>query len=290
MVKFLSPWALLLVAAFAAAGETVLEVVPLKYRTADEVVPLVRPFLEREGVITGMQSQLIIRTTPSNLAQIKQLLAGIDTAPRRLRITVKQDVDRAQQVRIGEVSGSVSVGDQARVIVPGSADDRGLVLERRRGGDAVRGRVLSTHDVESERNTQQIQVLEGNRAFIHVGQSVPVPERTVVQTPHGVRIVESTQFRDLATGFYVLPRMSGDRVILEVSPRRETPGAEGPGSVNLQRLTTTVSGRLGEWIDLGGVGQDRAEQGSNIGSRTAGTSLDQRKVFVKVEEIREPLK
>lgn len=286
MIKFLPGLFLLLAAALATADSTVLEVVPLKYRQAEEVLPLVQPFLAKEGAISGMQNRLIIRTTPSNLAQIRQILATIDTAPRRLRITVAQDAERAEETRAGEVSGSVSIGDKARVTVPGSGDERGLTVESRRGEDVVRGRVLSTRDLSSEKNTQQIQVLEGGRAFIRIGQSVPVPSRTVVQTPHGARIVEGIEFRDITTGFYVLPRVSGDRVTLEVSPQRETPGAQGPGSANIQHMATTVSGRMGEWIDLGGLGQDRTEQGSDIGSRSVGTPLDQRRVFVKVEEIR----
>lgn len=286
MIKFLSGLFLLLALGLAAADSSVLEVVPLKYRQAEEVLPLVRPFLAKEGAISGMQNQLIIRTTPSNLAQIKQILASIDTVPRRLRITVKQDVERAEETGSGEVSGSVSLGDKARVTVPGSGEARGLVVERRSGEDVVRGRVLATRDLSSEKNTQQLEVLEGNPAFIRVGESLPVPSRTVVQTPRGARIVEGIEFRDVTTGFYVLPRVSGDRVTLKMSPQREAPGAQGAGSVEFQHMATTVSGRLGEWIDLGGVGQDRAEQGSDIGSHTVGATLDQRRVFVKVEEIR----
>lgn len=284
-IKLLSGLFMVLALGLAAADSTVLEVVPLKYRQAEEVLPLVRPFLAKEGAISGMQNQLIIRTTPSNLAQIRQILASIDTLPRRLRITVAQDADRTEETRSGEVSGSVSIGDHARVTVPGSGDGRGLTVESRRGEDVVRGRVLSTRDLENEKNTQQLQVLEGKRAFIRIGQSVPVPSRTVVQTPRGARIVEGMEFRDVTTGFYVLPRVSGDRVSLEVSPQRETPGAQGPGSVDIQHMTTTVSGRLGEWIDLGGLGQERTAQDSDIGSRSVGTTLDQRRVLVKVEEV-----
>lgn len=273
-------------AAVASADSTVLEVIPLKYRTAQEVIPLVQSFLDRKGAITGMQGQLIIRTTPANLSQIKQLLATIDTLPRRLRIIVKQDADRAEDTATGEISADVSAGTRARAVVPGSGDNRGLTVEARHGDDVVRGRVLSTRELEADKNTLEIQVLEGNQAFVRVGQSVPVQERTVVQTPHGARIVGSTGFRDITTGFYVLPRVAGDRVILEISPQRETPGRQGPGSVNVQRVATTVSGRLGEWIDLGGLVRERTDQSSAIGSRTTGTTADQRRVLVKVEEIR----
>jgi hypothetical protein len=47
-------------------------------------------------------------------------------------------------------------------------------------------------------------------------------------------------------------------------------------------MATVVSGRMGEWIEIGGVGQGQAEQVNN--SRSITTSGQQRKVLVKVEE------
>ena len=69
-----------------------LEVIALKYRTAQDVLPLVQPFVNQAGgTVTGTQNRLIVRTTRANLAEVKQILAGIDTLPRRLTMTVKQD-------------------------------------------------------------------------------------------------------------------------------------------------------------------------------------------------------
>lgn len=269
----------------APAEPTVLEVIPLKHRTTDEVIPAIRPFLDKQGALSGMQGQLIIRTTPSNLQEIKRLLDNIDTLPRRLKITVKQDVDSATERRLRELSGSVGAGG-ARVTAPGSSGGS-LVIEGVRGDDSLKARVLNTQSLENDKNTQHLQVLEGNRAFIRIGQSLPIPERSVFLTPQGVRVIESTQFRDATTGFYVLPRINGDRVTLEVSPQRDTPNNQFPGSVNIQHIVTSVSGRLGEWIDLGGVGQNKTDQTSAIGSRSITTTGEQRTVLIRVEEVRQ---
>lgn len=278
---------LLMLPSLASAEPTVLEVIPLKYRTTDEVIPAIRPFLDKQGALSGMQGQLIIRTTPGNLQEIKRLLDNIDTAPRRLKITVKQDVDSTTKQRLRELSGSVGAGD-VRVTVPGSGsrDNSGLVIEGVRGNDILKARVVESQSLENDKNTQHLQVLEGNRAFIRVGQSLPVPERSVFLTPQGVRVIESTQFRDATTGFYVLPRINGDRVTLEVSPQRDSPSTQSPGSINIQHIVTSVSGRLGEWIDLGGVGQNKTDQTSAIGSRSTATTSEQRTVLIRVEEVR----
>src|SRR5262245_32189996 len=87
------------------AQNTVLEVIPLKYRAAEQVIPVLKPLLDPRGSISGMQNQLIIRTTPANLAELRKALASIDAMPRRLIITVRQDADIDRGRTNAEVSG-----------------------------------------------------------------------------------------------------------------------------------------------------------------------------------------
>lgn len=275
----------LLLAPLAAIGQTVTEVIPLQHRSSDEIIPVLQPLLDKQGAISGMQGQLIVRTTPANLQEIKRLLAEIDTAPRRLIITVKQDVDRATEQRLRAISGSSGAAG-ARVTIAGSEGNSGQTAETgRQQGGGQKARVLSSRSLESDRNTQHVQVLEGSRAFIRSGQSLPQPARGLIYSPQGdVRVIENTQMRDAVTGFSVLPRVHGDQVTLEVSPQRDKPSMQMPGAIDIQQMTTTVSGRLGEWIELGGVGQGQAEQAGATAARSIKTAGQQRKVLIKVEE------
>jgi hypothetical protein len=274
---------------WALAQSMVLEVIPLKYRTADQVIPIVQPLLPRDASISGLQNQLVIRTTPANLEEIKRVLASVDTMPRRLIITVRQDAEVDARRRDAGVSGRVG-GDQARVVVPGGSDRRGGTVVLQDGDNRVRARVFDTRSVESDRNTQTVQVLEGNSALISAGRSVPVPRQRIARTVVGGRVVEQVvedvEYRDVVTGFYVRPRLTGDVVTLEVSPQHDTLSREIPGGVNVQRVATTVSGRLGEWIELGGLGQDRAERRSELLGATSRAGSDTRRVLIKVEEAR----
>ena len=93
-----------------AADQTILEVIQLKHRTTNEIIPLIDQFLDKQGALSGMQGKLIIRTTPENLREIKQLLNEIDNAPRRLMITVKQDVDSTTARSLLKLSGGISKG------------------------------------------------------------------------------------------------------------------------------------------------------------------------------------
>ena len=46
--------ALLCVTGAALSQGTVLEVIPLRYRTAPEVIPVIQPMLAREGSVSGI--------------------------------------------------------------------------------------------------------------------------------------------------------------------------------------------------------------------------------------------
>ena len=81
--------------------------------------------------------------------------------------------------------------------------------------------------------------------------------------------------------------LAGERVTLDISQHSDTPApiAYGPGSANTQRLATTISGRLGEWLELGGSGQQggSSERGSlSVSTRDA---RDTRSIWLKVDEI-----
>lgn len=282
-------WPFLLIAllppvSFSYADQTVLEIIPLKHRTVEQVLPIIQPFVEKQGAINGMNNQLIIRATPSNLSQIKEILNQIDTVQRKLLITVRQSTQRDMEGNEGEVSGRFGIGNNTRVIVGSTGSRNGGSVEVGRGGDVARARVYSTQRLEDSANTQQLQVLEGGQAFIRMGTSVPVPERTVVRNGQRVTVIEGTAYRDVTSGFYVRPRIQGNRVTLEISPQHNTVDAQG--NINIQQAQTEVSGRLGEWMEIGGINQARSASQSGIAYSATETGQDQRRILLKVEELK----
>jgi type II secretory pathway component GspD/PulD (secretin) len=277
---------LMVLLAGTALAQTTVEVIPLKYRQADQVIPVLQPLLGREASINNFQNQLVIRATPSELAQVKRVLAGIDTPPRRLLITVRQDADVSGSRREAEVSGSIG-NNNARVTVPGSGSREGGNVALREGDDRLRARVMDSSQTGGERTAQTVQVLEGYSAFIRAGESQPVRNRQVVRSMvNGQwvdRVVETTDYREATTGFNVRPRLQGEMVTLDIDPQRETFDEQRRGAVNVQRVSTTVSGRLGEWMDLGGISEERSNDSSGILSTRSVRSSDRRGVQVKVE-------
>lgn len=262
MKRFLVLFSMLLVSLSAfAAEQPVVEVIQLKHRTADQVLPLLRPFGAKQGEMAGGGGQIIIRTTPANLRQLKEILRKTDVPLRRLLITVRQNAPFEGEAK--GASGSVSIG--THTVSSG-------------------GEVVSTRSLEKAEDIQQLQVTEGSRAFIRVGTSIPMPERTIIREGSTVNTVEGVSYRDIAAGFHVLPMTSGERVFLEITAQRDT--ADAQGNIKLQVVQTSISGRLGEWLEIAGVGQAESEKESGVSYSTSELGVEQRRVLIKVEEAR----
>jgi hypothetical protein len=180
--------------------------------------------------------------------------------------------------------------ERARVVLPGGGGRDGASVVLRDGDDRLRGRIVESRRSASEHSEQSVQVMEGGSAFIRVGESRPLPSRQIVRTVVNGRVVEqvvdATTYVDAVSGFQVRPRLSGDIVTLEIHPQRESFDHRVPGAVHTQSVATTASGRLGEWIELGGLAEQRSEQGSALLGRSAGGGHDNRRVRVWVEELR----
>ena len=219
-------------AATAKAEDATLEVISLQHRTAAEMLPLIQTFVAKDGMIKADGSKLIMRTTPANLAELRKLIAELDKPVRRLLITVK-----------------LLSGETAR--------DSGSTMTSQVSDDGETSHI-STHVWRTEKrdNTdrvQQVQVNEGGQAFIDVGQQIPITDFGVALTQSGVFMNQDTRYATATTGFYAHPQISGDNVTVDISPYQTTTAdSASPPTFNTQSLHTTVTGKLGEWIAIGG--------------------------------------
>ena len=249
--------------ALQCAAQQALEIIPLRHTTVDQVLPALRPLLEPGGTLTGQQGQLIVRASPANVAEIRRALEAIDRASRSLQILVRFD----------------DTGEFARQAIEAS----GRIGNR---GSDVEVRAQDSRASRDERVDQRIRVLEGSRAYISTGQSRPVMRRRVIQTPAGPVPQDTFEVQDAVTGFEVVPRVSGNRVFVDIAPQRQS--FDNRGGVQDRQgtsLTTSASGRLGEWFELGAIagGGARDDRGLTSGSRAR--SSEMRRIWVKVEEI-----
>ena len=212
------------------------------------------------------------------------MLAAVDSKPKRLVISVRQAAAGTSLASEAEVSGSIGTNG-ARVSVPDSRSRQSAEAQVRKGDDVARARVFSSQSAATDRGVQTVQVMEGNVALIRIGQSIPVRSGSVIQTPQGLQIYESVEYRDVDTGFRVRPRVHGDQVTLEISLRNDTVADANAQVFDTARIDSVISGRLGQWMEVGGVDQNRVQtEDGTISRRTASVSNDS-KVFLKVELV-----
>lgn len=248
-----------------------LEIIPLKHRSAAELLPVIRPLLGNNEMVSGMDYQLILRASPRSIAQIKHLLIGIDTVPRRLKISVMQNVDSVTVARLLQLSGRIAIARNARITLPGGA-----------GQDALKAEIISTRTLDDNKHIQQVQVLEGNRARIKRVQSIPVQQQWGEQT------INTTQ--ELVNGFYVLPRVNGDKVTLVISAQNAAllpnQNAGGYPASQRQQTSSTVMGYLGSWINVSGVDRQESADSSSISTRSTSRLDEQRNMLIKVDVLK----
>jgi hypothetical protein len=261
------------------------EVVSLQHRQSDEVMPALQPHLAEGGRLSGFGTRLFIDTSPDNLAQLRRILEALDRPPRQLQISVRQETDEERANAGLSVSGRIDAGD-VRVRLPDTATGQGGgSLGLHDGKGVARARVWSSRDLANERIRQQVRVIEGSEAFIQAGVTLPLALREVTLDPYGAVIRESVVFEDIGTGFLARPTPAGDTVTLEIMPQHEkrVPGTRG--TVRTQRLSTTVSGRLGEWIPLGGsISEDSGDARRFLSHSTADLRQHAR-ILLKVDEV-----
>jgi hypothetical protein len=258
--------AMLLALPGAGAEEFVLQIVALKHRTAAELIPSLQPLAVPGATVASADGKLILRSTPANLTELMTVVSALDRPARRLLISVRHDTDGAGYGQ----DDALSARYQAR---PG--DD----------GAAVELRSLHTRGAGTERAGYQVQTVDGAPAYIATGESVPLAGQQIYYGAGYPIVADSVQYRDLHSGFYVVARLSGEQVTLDVRPRRERLDPHQGGIVNLGEVTTTVTGRLGEWLKVAGSSTGYADAGGGLTVHTQRAGGELQSIWIKVDEL-----
>lgn len=269
-----------------SAAELKLEVITLHYRSADDIIPVIKPFVGGDGTVTGMNNQLIIKSTAANITEIKQLLLKIDRKPRRLMITVSHDISETAKGGEQAVAGRYSSGEST--ISAGSPRDQrtgtGISLHDEDAGD-LRLHLDSSSSTQEGSSNFRVQTLEGQPAFIETGSQVPLDNQTAYLTPRGVIVQDSIEYHNATSGFYVEPNLNGDIVTLSISPFMTKRSPHHRGEFKMQNIESTVQGRLGKWIEIGGLDQESRHESSGLLYQQRQRRERGHKIYLKVEEI-----
>ncbi len=259
----------LLLVCTSALAETEFKIFTLQHRFASDLLPFVEPMVGADGVANGIDNQLIIRAQPQRMQEIEALVAKMDAARVNRKITVNTSNNMQSQHERTEASGKVKMG---KVTV---------------GNDSrARPNTGNVDIARSSSNTRQtsnqfINVLDGERAFIRVGQLVPFTQEWVTITRRYIQIDRFTDWREVTTGFAVRPRTIGNEVELEITPRIARPNNQG--YIDFEELTTVIRTSLGSWVDIGGTMQNNDEVSRKILGIQTNTSQQNSALSVKVD-------
>ena len=214
------------------------EVIQLNNRMGEEVLPVAESVLGGQGRVTAYGNQLIVNAPDALIRELRQVVDQLDVAPKRLLISVDTQDSASSSTGGYRVDGSVRAGDVEFETGRGEIGGRDQVRIIRRSTNSRDGGI------------QQIQASEGYPALIQVGQSVPLT--TQGSDGYG-QIYQQTQYRDVLRGFYATATVHGDRVQISISSSRDRLAQGRSGVVEVQNADTRVSGRVGEWITVGGI-------------------------------------
>jgi Bacterial type II/III secretion system short domain len=247
-----------------------IKVFQLKYKQAQQVLPLLQPMLPTGSALSGDGSTVIVRSTSQGIRTVKHLLRKIDKRGRMFLISIRQ----------GNNSIANPKGDMS-------------------------AELFRTDD---DRKIQKVWVAEGKSAFVSTGQAVPVLKsgaryvdgfipRDVndSNTATGRPVIDAIRdfpsvggsvdlaYEKLETGFSVTPEVVGKKVLLKIKRTREALDRFGGEKINEQQLSTTLLIPTGQWRLLGGSAQLVNEQRKRNYFSTQKNWEDNSMIYIRVD-------
>lgn len=254
-----------------AIAATDFKIIDLQHRFAEDIIPIIQPLAGSDGAVTGMQNHLIIRANPERMIEIEQVISTLDVARQNLKITVSHQNTLQTEREDVTMSGRKQIGN--------------VVIGTNRYPKNLRDNVQLNIE-NSQRNTrsssnQYINVIDGESAFIRVGQSVPFTQEWVTLTRRYITSQKTTEFVDISTGFSVRPKSIGDEIELQITPRIAQLNQRG--YIDFEELTTTVRVQRGKWLNLGNIMQHNDEVSRAILNQQNSIQSQNNNLSIRVE-------
>ncbi len=260
----------------------------LKNRSAEEVIPIIVPFLQANEAISGDGYQLFIKTNTARAKEIESLINTIDKAAKSFRISVTNDEHIA--LSQNSIDGSVTIKTGDAEIQVGSdripEKDSGITVDADvTDNDRVTAN-WEARTINSERNKVQfIQVQEGKPAFISRENIRLIPVYSYVKRPYGVAVIDHSHTPySREDGFYVEARAADDRYA-QVSIQTVSGLAEHHRSneYEQQYAETNIRVPFGQWFEIGGSTNTYKSSSKGILYKTEEKEERYSKIYVKIE-------
>lgn len=275
MWKRLSVTVLFIFSTLAAAAEMQIHTIPLQHQPPENLSATLTPLIPEGGYLTSHGNNIIVRTTSENLAELQLLIEELDKPLAQLMISVRRGSQFEQSNSQIKVNGKYTTDNGGIVIGDGDNNTKTTITTRRTTGSI------------SGNNNYQVRGIEGRPSYIQAGNEVPI---TTYQTGAYGRPSINQEYKSVNRGFYATPRLYGDRVNIDISAQHDTVDDSHSKStntrINTESVNTSVSGRLGEWIAIGSINNNRSDKNTGLTNYRSTDSLSSNTIYLKVERVR----
>lgn len=248
-------------------------VIPVHFRTASEILPIVKGLLSPDGKVTfaaGVHS-LVITDTPESIQRARAFLETFDTAPQQVRI----------RLRFNEKAASVERSIEGRGRVSGSGWS---VAVGQKTADGIDIKVDDRQENKQQKSEHVLVTTSGSPAYILTGIDVPFRQRWIDFCRQYAVCTDTIEYRRIDTGMEILPMIVGKRANIEITPRISRVQEGDPeGVIRFTRASTRLSIPLGQWVEIGGTRQAGNEVLSAILERGSGREESSLSMSILVE-------
>lgn len=239
-----------------------IETIQLKHRLAEELLPQVEPFIGKQDTIKAYGDLLIIKAEPETIEQVKSLVTKLDVAEKSIVVNVMK-TDR----RLGTAQGNNLQAD----IDLNNSDNSSVEYQH-----------WSTRDSKDQDQHYRARGISGRPVMIMMGQDIPQQQNLVLLRPNGdIAVQGDTQYLNLNSGFQaVATLLPNERVRVEIHPAFSDYNPQDK-TISHSAVISTVEGKLGQWLELGGVVEQNRQETDTIHYRTQ--HQQQQYLYIKIE-------
>ncbi|GAA5317155.1 MAG: secretin N-terminal domain-containing protein [Candidatus Pelagadaptatus aseana] len=272
---------LLMLTSQAQADDRHMEIIPLKHRPAESLIPSLQPLTSGNTSLSAVGNKLIIKASPSDILQLKTLIEELDTPLAQFRISVRSgNQSNIRQYETGFEHQGPNVTSTPTIKRSTNRDGVTIHSETRRSSSKVI--VHRNSSLNSNNAQQQVRATEGYPAYIHIGKEVPVSSLIIWDAYDNVGVTRD--YKPVISGFYVVPQLSNDDyVVLSLSTQKQSLGNNR--QINTQGYQGTVRGRLGEWIQVGGLGQQDNQRETSLNRHYSSNVASSGNLYLMVERV-----
>jgi hypothetical protein len=247
---------------------TVLEIIPLQNRPAEEIQHLLTPLMQGEAVIVASGDNLLIKADTERLSEIKTIIKSLDKPLNNLLISVIQ----SNQINARELNARAALKTRIPLDHPQQSQVK------------MTGFYGNTAQLRDTDNTQTIRTLEGQPAYIKAGNLRPYNTVSIYSHPYTYpSIAVNTQLLETSTGFAVTPRLSGQYVTLEITPWSDN--LSQSGVIETRHVHTTLRVKLNEWIEIGSTQENQQDEQQGFLTHQRSTVTQAMKIMLKVVKV-----